>query len=288
MDICQPKRKAYLVIVDYYSRWIEIKHLTNLTSACVISRVKAVFITHSVPDVVVSDNGRQFVSGEFKRFADEICFTQQTTNPYFAQENGMPERAVQTAKQILELEDPEIRLLNYRATAHSAIGVPPSVALMGRSLATRLPIVDEQLKPRDNQDAGIRKSDREAKSTYKRYYDKRHGVRELTPLQTGDPVLQKFDNEKQWSQPSTVVRRDPINRSYIVQTGAGVNYRRNRRHLHGVPAVAPYVVDVKPDDGFVETQDIPAEPGVQPEPAVQVAPIAPPAMHTVRFDQLPD
>ena len=168
---------------------------------------------------------------------------------------------------------------------------------MGRLLATRLPAVDEQLKPRDHQDAGIRKSDREAKSTYKRYYDKRHGVRELPPLQTGDPVLLKLDNEKQLSQPSTVFRRDPINRSYIVQTGAGVNYRRNRRHLQGVPAVAPYVVDVEPDDGFVETPNIPAEPGVQPEPAVQVTPIAPPARHTrcgrlvrppVRFDQLPD
>ena len=94
-----------------------------------------------------------------------------------------------------------------------------------------------------------------------------------------------------WSQPSTVVQRDPINRSYIVQTGAGVNYRRNRRHLQGVPAVAPYVVDVEPDDGLVETANTPAEPGVQ------VAPIAPLVKHTrcgrlvrppVRFDQLPD
>ena len=234
--------RDYLVIIDYYSRWIEIKQLTSLTSACVISRVKTVFITHGVPDVVVSDNGRQFVSDEFKRFVDEMCFTQHTTNPYFAQENGMAERAVQTAKQLLDLGDAEIGLLNYRASSHSAIGVPPSVALMGRLLATRLPVVDKQLKPRDHQYAGIRKSDREAKSTYKRYYDKRHGVRELPPLQTGDPVLLKLDNEKQWSHPSTVGRRDPINRSYIVQTGAGVNYRRNRRHLQGLPAVAPYVV----------------------------------------------
>ena len=83
-----------------------------------------------------------------------------------------------------------------------------------------------------------------------------------------------------------------------MQTGAGVNYRRNRRHLQGVPAVTPYVVDVEPDDGLVETAETPAEPGVQPEPAVQVAPIAPPVKHTrcgrrlvrppVRFDQLPD
>ena len=48
---------------------------------------------------------------------------------------------------------------------------------------------------------------------------------------------------------------------------------------------------------MTETADIPAEPGVQPEPTVQVAPIAPPARHTrcgrlvrppARFNQLPD
>ena len=60
-----------------------------------------------------------------------------------------------------------------------------------------------------------------------------------------------------------------------------MNYRRN--HLHGVPAVAPDVVNVEPDDALVETADIAPEPGVQPDPAVQVAPIAPPARH-MRID----
>ena len=42
-------------------------------------------------------------------------------------------------------------------------------------------------------------------------------------------------------------------------------------HIHGVPAFAPYVVvDVEPDGGFKVAVDIPAEPSVQPEPAVQV------------------
>ena len=47
-------------------------------------------------------------------------------------------------------------------------------------------------------------------------------VQQTPPLQTADPVLLKLNNEKRWSQLSTVVRRDPINRSYIVQTDAGV------------------------------------------------------------------
>ena len=145
MDIFHYKRNDYLVIIDYYSRWIEIKQLTRLTSDCVISRVKTVFTTHGIPDVVVSDNGRQFVSDEFRKFATSWCFAQHTTNPYSPLENGMAERAVQTAKRLLDLDEPEIGLLNYHASPHSAIGVSPAVALMGRQLATRLPVVREQI-----------------------------------------------------------------------------------------------------------------------------------------------
>ena len=50
----------------------------------------------------------------------------------------MAERAVQMAKRLLDLDEPEIGLLNYHASPHSAIGVSPVVALMGRQLATRL------------------------------------------------------------------------------------------------------------------------------------------------------
>ena len=59
----------------------------------------------------------------------------------------MAERAVQTAKRLLDLDEPEMGLLNYHASPHSAIGVSPAVAPMGRQLATRLPVVREQLSP---------------------------------------------------------------------------------------------------------------------------------------------
>ena len=184
----------------------------------------------------------------------------------------------------------------YITSPHSAIGVPPSVALMGRLLTTRLPVVDEQLKPRDHQDSQVQPRSEIHMQTLLRQTSWCAWVITTANRRSGSPETRK--KQKQWSLPSTAVRRDPINRSYIVQTGACVNYRRNRRHIQCVPVVDPYVgVDFEPDDGPVETADIPAEPGVQPEPAVQVAPIAPPVKHTrcgrlirppVRFDQLPD
>ena len=63
------------------------------------------------------------------------AITQQTsTKP--KRINGMTERAAKTAKELLRLDDPELGLLNYRATLHSATGVFPAVALMGRQVQT--------------------------------------------------------------------------------------------------------------------------------------------------------
>ena len=88
MDIFHYKRNDYLVVIDYYSRWIEIKQMISLTFDCVISRVKAVFTTHGIPDVMVSEYRRQFVSDEFSKFAKSCRFVQHTANPYSPQENG--------------------------------------------------------------------------------------------------------------------------------------------------------------------------------------------------------
>ena len=165
------------------------------------------------------------------------------------------ERAVQTATRLLDLDEPEIGLLNFHASPNSAIGVSPAVALMDRQLATRLPVMREQLLPRQHRDGDIRNSDQRAKTTYKQCYDRRHGVRKLPPLQNGEPVLLTLDGEKQWSTPSTVFRSDPQNRSYVVKTGSGICYRRNRKHLQSVPNVLPPVSNNEPDDTDIQAKD---------------------------------
>ena len=149
-------------------------------------------------------------------------FGQHTTHS--RQVNGMAERAVETAKSLLDLDEPEIGLLNYHTSPHIAIGESPAVALISRQLATKLPVVREQLPPRQHRTPrrGHPQLRSTAKTTYKRCYDRRHGVRKLPPLQNGEPVLLKLDGEKQWSSPSNVFRSDPQNRLYVVKTGADI------------------------------------------------------------------
>ena len=110
MDLCDHNHHNYLVISDCYSRFLEILHLPSTTSAQVIQRMKAVFARFGIPDEVVSDNGPQFSSAEFKECARQLDFKHCTSSPHHPQGNGHAERAVQTAKKILKQEDPVMLL----------------------------------------------------------------------------------------------------------------------------------------------------------------------------------
>ena len=57
------------MLVDYYSRYIEIAYIRTPTTQSVILKMKDVFARWGVPDTVISDNGPQFASREFSAFA---------------------------------------------------------------------------------------------------------------------------------------------------------------------------------------------------------------------------
>ncbi|XP_029701916.1 uncharacterized protein K02A2.6-like [Takifugu rubripes] len=68
-DLFQWNSAMYLVVVDYFSRYIEVANLTSTTSAFVMEKLKAIFSRHGVAKVLVTDGGPQFVSAEFADFA---------------------------------------------------------------------------------------------------------------------------------------------------------------------------------------------------------------------------
>lgn len=116
-DLCELKGSDYLVVIDYYSRYIEVQKLTTTTSLSVIAALKGMFSRHGIPSVLVSDNGPQLVSQEMKEFATSWKFQQVTSSPYYPQSNGLAERAVKTVKSLLgNSTDPYMALLSYHAT----------------------------------------------------------------------------------------------------------------------------------------------------------------------------
>ena len=48
--------KMFLIVIDAYSKWLEVKPLTAATSAITIEHLRSMFATHGLPKMFVTDN----------------------------------------------------------------------------------------------------------------------------------------------------------------------------------------------------------------------------------------
>lgn len=61
----------YLIVVDYYSKCVEIENLNkNLSSKNVIQKLN-IFSRHGIPAIVITDSGTQLISTEMRSFVNE-------------------------------------------------------------------------------------------------------------------------------------------------------------------------------------------------------------------------
>ena len=91
-DIFYLLGKHYVMIVDTYSKYIEIRDLKDLTTETTIESLKEIFARYGVPKILYSDSGTQYTSYKFKNFAGEWGLKHQVTTPKFHESNGLAER----------------------------------------------------------------------------------------------------------------------------------------------------------------------------------------------------
>ena len=91
--------KMFLLITDAHSKWMDIHCVNSATSSVTIDKMRSTFASHGLPEIVVSDNGSNFVSSEFKSFLQKNGIKHITSAPYHPSTNGLVELAVQTFKQ---------------------------------------------------------------------------------------------------------------------------------------------------------------------------------------------
>ena len=213
--------KMFLIIIDSYSKWMEV-HITNsATSAITIDKMRSSFATFGLPEILVTDNGTNFTSAEFEEFLKANGIRHTRTAPYHPASNGLAERAVQSFKLGMKkitagsLETRVARFLfSYRITPQTTTGTSPSELLLGHRLRCHLDFI------RPNLDARVRQNQYRQKETHD-YHAKDRDFRE------GDDVLTKnFSSGEPWLRGTIHKEVGPV--SFIVKLSDG---RMVNRHL---------------------------------------------------------
>lgn len=138
---------TYLVVVDAFSKWIEISKVNSTSAKCLIDKLRDMWARFGIPKQMVSDNGPPFSSAEFAAFLKDNGVDHVFSAPYHPSSNGAAENAVRTCKRVIKkaiVQGLDINtalyryFLVYRNTPHCTTGESPAQMLQGRSLRTRL------------------------------------------------------------------------------------------------------------------------------------------------------
>ena len=115
MDVAGPfMNKSFLIVVDTYSKWAEVIEMSQTTAARMISVLRQVFSSLSIPEQIVLDNGPQFVSSEFAEFAKLNGIKHIRISPYHLATNGEAERFVRTFKEAMKAGKNDGLILSHR------------------------------------------------------------------------------------------------------------------------------------------------------------------------------
>ena len=74
--------------------------MPDMTSDTLIMALKTIFSESGVPIILITDNGRQYCSEEFKQYSLDWAFIHKTSSPYYPKGNLYAEQAVGVIKEV--------------------------------------------------------------------------------------------------------------------------------------------------------------------------------------------
>lgn len=238
-----PSGHYLLVVVDYFSRYIEVEVLKKTDSCETIKRLVTIFARFGLPVSITSDNGPQFTSEEFRNYCQSNNITLITTTPYWPQQNGEVERQNRSILKRLSISQAtnadwvsELNkyLLMYRSTPHSTTGKTPSEMLFGYNICDKVPSITQ---PKDV-DEEVVDRDKEKKEKGKLYADLRRNARP-SHISAGDKVLVKKMTKPNKLTPNfesevyKVIKRNGGDVE-VLSEESGITYRRHVSHLQRI------------------------------------------------------
>jgi len=252
IDIAEVERSNYLVVMDYYSGWLEVLSIKNKTSETVIQLLKILFSRFGIPEEVVCNNN-PCGSREFKNFAKEWHFTITILSPNYPQSNGLAEKAVGIAKKIIkkaksENKDLSLYLLNCRNAPVAGLTWSPAQMLQSRVLRSKTNSINKKILNPTVVDCSA--ENKKQKLKQKEWYDKTatYVEKEFKP---NEHIMLQDKFTKLWSK-AVVLNKTKWPRSYLVKDEKGKILRRNTIFMR---KVSSYDLDLNESDDEVIVND---------------------------------
>ena len=271
--------KYLLIAADYFTKWVEAYPLPNQEATTVAEVLVNEFVCRfGTPQIIHSDQGRNFESAVFTEMCRLLGITKTRTTPLHPESDGMVERFNRTIEsQMSKFVDANQRdwdvhvpllLMAYRSSVHDTTGCTPAQLMLGRSL--RLPIDLHLGRPEDEVSQHVSTYADELQAKMERVHEfarlhlqlrsdqmkERYDscIRDCQLLKKGDPVWLYWPQRKKglspklmrsWKGPYVVTKKinDLI---YRIQLGPHAKPKvvhRNRLWLYRGPSPPTWIKD---------------------------------------------
>ena len=239
VDISGPffNGQLLLVAVDYATGWPEVLSKKSLSSRDIIDWLEGeVFSRYGLPRALVTDNGPQFISHEFREFLQTNDIHHIRAAVYNPTENGLVERFNRTLKTTIQAGvvegDTWNRILwdflwSYRATPREG-GMSPAEGFLGRQM---------RLSFKPNPEPAPRWTKEEA--------PQRWAKKKIARFSTGDKVgtrAPQMDKGLPAYKGPKVVKEVLGRYTFLLSDGQKWNSRKLRSWPEGYPAFVPHKV----------------------------------------------
>ena len=242
----------FLIAVDAHSKWAEVIPASSTTSTATINILNSMFARFGLPEQVVSDNGPQFASDEFKAFMNGNHIKHIRSAPYHPATNGLAERMVQTFKNAMKAAKNDQGsistklarfLLAYRNSPHCTTGATPASLMFGRHLRTKLDILTPSVKNTVTNKQNLQ--------------EKSHSQATPCTFNVGDHVLVRdYRGHEKWQHGQ--ISAQTGSRNYEIEISPGVIWRRHSDQIvhtsSPVPEPKQPPMVLLPPTSFVSTK----------------------------------
>ena len=286
VDLCGPFPDGFSIIgiVDAGSRWPEVLIVRSTKTSVIVDHLSKLFINKGRPVEIVSDNGPQFISSEFRDFCKSWNVHHHLVTPEYPQANSEIERFFKTILKTIRIAVSEGKdwkkelqqfLLTYRNTPHSTTGKSPAELMYGRQLRDNLPAIEGAPTAAYKEAMA---TDAKNKATIKRYADMNQHLKP-SAVKEGDRVVVKQKKINKFSTnfsktPYTVMKRNKA--TLTLSKDNGKLYKRHTSATKVIPSSGNMSSQYL-SDSSIDFEDFDGIESVQPRNTLAevVAPVSP-------------